>query len=133
MDTLHHYHVSALSPPADWNQPGEYETKSLLLADQTEPTSWRAHRSTAALAEALCADKVATFQKHLAAITAARPQPNDQWSVFRIPLPPGLPDSRLVVHQSIADPIPTLYLVPIGDDQDPISIPGDLPPIHHRA
>ena len=108
------YHIKAMSVPPDWNRPGEYETKSYHLPEKPEPTEWRCHRSAAHLEEPASASKIANFTALLHQYELKHRHPPDFWAAYNLPQdgatqPPG----KLVIHQTISDRIPTLYIIPV--------------------
>lgn len=127
------YRIEALTPPADWNPPGLYETKSTLLDAVNRPIEWRAHSSAANLDDSFAASKILNFHTHMEQHIARHGHPNDYWAAYNLTASqPGR--HKLIIHQSAADRLPTLYVLPADAAENaPIALPGTQEPITQRA
>ena len=107
------HQILAMATPPDWNQPGEYEAKSANLDDVDQPVEWRSHKSARDLDEQACASKVLNFAHALKEYAQSHHYPSDFWAAYDMPATPRHPGShKLIIHHTIRDRLPTLYLIP---------------------
>ena len=123
------YQIPQMATPDDWNPPGTYETASVMLPDHDGPLEWRTHLSANAIPNDTVATKILNFiaQRHeYEDINGPRP---DFWALYDLTTPP---DKKLIIHQSLADRIPTVYMVP-ATGPNALQLPAKYDPIMKRA
>ena len=123
------YQIPQMATPHDWNPPGTYLTASVALLDHEEPLEWRSHESARAMPDDNVATKVLNFisqRQDYEDVHGPRP---DFWALYEIDAPP---DKKLIIHQSLADRIPTVYMVP-ATGPNAFQLPTKYEPIMKRA
>lgn len=123
------FQIPAMREPDDWNDTGLYYTVSTTLPDQEGPLEWRAHISAQDLPDETIAAKIANFrpcQRQYEKDHGLRP---DIWAAYDLP---GKPPRKLIIHQALADRIPTVYTVP-ADTPRPLRLEAKYEPIAQRA
>ena len=123
------YHIPAMPVPDDWNPAGRFETKSASLPDQDQPIEWRCHSSARGLDENVAASKILNFRNHLHKYERKHGPRPDYWAAYDLP---DRPAEKLIVHQTLADRTPTLYLIP-ATAPEPLTVPEQHNPITQRA
>ena len=123
------YTIKALQVPDDWNPPGTYQTISVNLPDAPHPIEWRAHESTAPISENTVAGIIVNYLPYRDRYEAAHGPRPDLWASYDIPAHPA---HKLIVHQALADRIPTAYLLP-AHGPHAYQLPDNIEPITQRA
>lgn len=123
------FEIPAMREPDDWNEAGLYQTISTTLPDQDDPLEWRAHLSAQDLPEETVAAKVANFKPYQQQYEKHHGPRPDIWAAYDLP---GKPSRKLIIHQALADRIPTLYTVP-ADTPRPLKLDAKYEPITRRA
>ena len=123
------FQIPAMTEPDYWNETGLYQTISTTLPDQDQPLEWRAHVSAQHLPEETVAAKIANFRPYQRQYEKDHGPRPDIWAAYDIP---GKPPLKLIIHQALADRIPTVYTV-AADAPRPLKLDGKYAPIARRA